>query len=246
MENNITVKNKVFQTKDYGVFKRLNGNRIIDKTNLKNILESIKSNNLEIPIIVNEKMEICEGQHRFECKNQLNLPVDFIIKAGYGLKETRILNSHSKDWTPYNYMTSWCDEGFGHYLLYRTFFEKYKYPHKSCRDLLSGGIDQNDAIKTYKTFKNGSFKVSDYNKACKYADKILMVKEYYEGYKRRSFILAMVKMFSNKGYRHERFMDKLKYNRKELYDCTNFTHYYEQLKKIYNWKVRKENVLRFD
>ena len=82
MENNITVKNKVFQTKDYGVFKRLNGNRIIDKTNLKNILESIKSNNLEIPIIVNEKMEICEGQHRFECKKQLNLPVDFIIKDG--------------------------------------------------------------------------------------------------------------------------------------------------------------------
>ena len=55
----------------------------------------------------------------------------------------------------------------------------------------------------------------------------------------------MVKMFSNSEYDHKRFMDKLKYNRKELYDCTNFTHYYEQLIKIYNWKVRPENIVRF-
>lgn len=59
----------VFTTKDYSKFKHLEGNRNIVKPHLKRLKASMEKNYLFSPILINEKHEIIDGQHRFEvCK----------------------------------------------------------------------------------------------------------------------------------------------------------------------------------
>ena len=54
------------ETKNYDQFKVGDWNRTIKKNNLKKLEKSVKQNGwLKHPIMVNENMEIMDGQHRF-------------------------------------------------------------------------------------------------------------------------------------------------------------------------------------
>ena len=64
MKQNIEMCCSVFKTFDYGLFKNIKGNRELNPKNYKKILHSMGNKQLEIPIIVNEKYEIIDGQHR--------------------------------------------------------------------------------------------------------------------------------------------------------------------------------------
>ena len=78
-------KNKIHVTSDYDQFTYLVGNRDIVNKHVKSLSTEIDNRDLEIPIIVNEKMEVCDGQHRLEAYKALDLPVHYIIKEGLTL-----------------------------------------------------------------------------------------------------------------------------------------------------------------
>ena len=65
---NATVTNvQVFETRDYDQFKKLNGNRNINESQVDGIVHSILEVGYQpVPILVNEFMEIIDGQHRLE------------------------------------------------------------------------------------------------------------------------------------------------------------------------------------
>lgn len=66
--NNILEKDlKTYITRDYSVFKYLSGNRDINLHNVNNIVKNVLENGL-LPtiVIVNENMEVIDGQHRIE------------------------------------------------------------------------------------------------------------------------------------------------------------------------------------
>lgn len=52
----------IYETKEYSMFKYLNGNREIKKSNVDKIINSIKENGyIENPILVNNHLEIIDG-----------------------------------------------------------------------------------------------------------------------------------------------------------------------------------------
>ena len=53
-------KNKIHVTSDYDQFTYLVGNRDIVNKHVKSLSAEIDNRDLEIPIIVNEKMEVCD------------------------------------------------------------------------------------------------------------------------------------------------------------------------------------------
>ena len=80
--------NTVNRTTDYSLFKRLEGNRNVLEIRVKRITASIKKVGwIQNPVIVNEKMEVIEGQGRLEALKRLGMPVDYIIVPGIGLDE---------------------------------------------------------------------------------------------------------------------------------------------------------------
>ena len=72
-------KNKIHVTSDYDQFTYLVGNRDIVNKHVKSLSAEIDNRDLEIPIIVNEKMEVCDGQHRLEAYKVLGKPVPYIV-----------------------------------------------------------------------------------------------------------------------------------------------------------------------
>ena len=60
---------KITVTNEYNQFRFVKGNRPLNDLHLSRLRRSMKENFLPIPIIVNERMEIVDGQHRFTiCK----------------------------------------------------------------------------------------------------------------------------------------------------------------------------------
>ena len=96
--------NQVIKTNDYNTFKVMPGNRPVNKLHVRRLSQSMEEKHLMSPILVNEKMQVIDGQHRLEAQKSLKLPVFYIINKGYGKKETHMLNSNSKDWKNDDFM----------------------------------------------------------------------------------------------------------------------------------------------
>ena len=111
----------VYNTYDHDKFKILKGNRSVKKSHVQNLKKSLSEDYLFTLILVNEKLEVIDGQHRLQALKELNLPVNYIIIKGYGVEEVKRLNINNIDWTKDNYLHHYCDLGFKNYILYRDF-----------------------------------------------------------------------------------------------------------------------------
>lgn len=125
--NNILEQNlKTYITRDYSVFKYLSGNRDINLHNVNNIVKNVLENGL-LPtiVIVNENMEVIDGQHRIEAFKQLNLPVEFQIRKGLGLKDCIAYNVSSKKWGMIDYINSYAERGIEDYITLKKCIDEY-------------------------------------------------------------------------------------------------------------------------
>ena len=143
-------KNKIHVTSDYNMFSYLVGNRDIVNKHVKDLSAHIDDRNLNIPIIVNEKMEVCDGQHRLEAYKVLGLPVHYIVKEGLTLQDIRKLNSVSRKWTMHEYMMSHFKLGSEHYVTLEWFVRTYGFSVSDSLAMLNGkGIWSNTIIKNF-------------------------------------------------------------------------------------------------
>jgi hypothetical protein len=237
---------QVHTTKDYSLFKTLNGNRDVNHLHLSRLKESMSKNHLTTIIMVNEKFEIIDGQHRFFISQELKLPINYIISKNYGLAEVQILNANMKNWQTIDYVNGYCDLGYKDYIIYRDFVNEYGFQSQVAMLLLaneymSGSNKENPASR----FKEGKFKVKNLDKAKDMAEKILMIEPYYKGYFRRSFIIALVSMFKNENFEFTEFLAKLKQQPTVMQDCTSTTQYKVLIEEIYNYRRREKVNLRY-
>lgn len=236
---------QVHTTKDYSLFKTLNGNRDVNSLHLIRLKESMKKNHLTTIIMVNENFEIIDGQHRFLISQELNLPINYVISKGYGLNEVQILNANMKNWQTSDYVNGYCDLGYKDYIIYRDFVNDYGFQSQVSILLLSGEQLGGNTKNALTKFKEGLFKVKDLKNARRMAEKIMMIEPYYKGYARRSFVLALYSMFNNENFEFTEFLSKLKQQPTTLQDCTNITQYKVLIEEIYNYRRREKVNLRF-
>lgn len=96
---------KIQSTFKYELFQFVDGNRDIDHED--RIEKSIRESGLLIqPVLVNQNMQIIEGQNRYQACRNLGLPIYYVIQEDIGLEEVKSLNSASKNWTTKNYIHS--------------------------------------------------------------------------------------------------------------------------------------------
>lgn len=233
--------NQVHTTTDYFLFKPIEGNRNKNLLHINRLKKSMADNYLFTVIIVNEKYEIIDGQHRFDVIQDLKLPLNYIVCKGYGLNEVHILNQNSKTWNADDYLDGYCNLGYKDYIKYSEFKTNYDIGHNECMTILSGSQSK----PSIDVFYSGNFKIKDYNEACKIIEKILLIQPYYQGAKRRSFIYAMLQLFKNPNFEFTEFLQKLKLQPTALTDCANTTQYIALIEEIYNYRRREKVNLRY-
>lgn len=223
---------EIQQTKDYSQFKTLKGNRPVSQKHVKNLMASMQREYLKKPIEVNEKKEVIDGQHRLEAVKNLGLPLYYTVKKGYTLKQVQITNTNTRNWSFTDFMNGWIELGHKDYTVVKDFIAYYGFAFREALALLSG-INNPSVVET--TFREGTFKVKNLKAATEKADKLMMIKDHYAGYNRRSFINAMVQIMNKKEFVFEEFLHKLKVQPGKLVDCANTEQYKALIENIYNY-----------
>lgn len=237
------VGNQVHTTTDYSMFKPIKGNRTKNQLHLKRLIKSMEDKYLYTILIVNEKHEIIDGQHRFQAIKQLGLPVNYVICHGYSLDEVHIFNQNSKTWNASDYLAGYCGMGKQDYLIYKDFKDKYGYGHNETTAMLTGCTRGGGSI--LRAFKEGSFKVTHLQQATKYAEMIRLISEFYDGFNRRSFVYAMLTLFKKPQFEFVEFVKKLKIQPTAMCDCSDADQYISLIEEIYNYRRKNKVNLRF-
>lgn len=116
----------VYVTKDYSIFKRLIGNRDIPESRISKIVESIQTIGwVHNPIIVNDKMEVIDGQGRLTALQRLKMPVEYIIAPGAGNKECIYMNMNMVNWKLSDFIKSYAEQGNENYQRLLSLMERY-------------------------------------------------------------------------------------------------------------------------
>ena len=233
------VNKEILETTRFDQFKLIKGNRPINDRHLGVLLKAIESRQLFTLGIVNEKNEICDGQHRFKACEKLNIPFYYTIEQGYGLDEIIALNTSSKTWGNYDYLNCFVEREDGDYPDYEEFakfMEQYEFGFKSCIGLLTN----QDSVNT-EDFNQGLFKITHHRKAHKYAREILKVGKYYDRYKNWNFVMAMINLLNNKKYDHDQFLARLKSGgARRMLACTTKSDTKAMIQEIYNTRSRSK------
>lgn len=137
----VKITPQVRKTEDYSIFERLSANRGISPGHVSKLMmiftetpDAIKHR----PILVNEKLEVIDGQHRLKALSQLGLPVYYQIGVGLTLADAITMNAHQKQWNNTDYAISYASQGNPHYASYLKYRRLYQLPHSETSLLVSG------------------------------------------------------------------------------------------------------------
>lgn len=253
--------NTVIETYDYSKFKDILGNRNINNLNVKRLVQSFQKSYLMSPIIVNENFEIIDGQHRFLAAKKLQLPINYIMVKGYSLDEVKSLNETGIKWSKKDHLNAYVELGYPAYLKFKEFMDQYPdFSLSACEvfitNQLSGShISKSDSSLKSDTnkrgyyavryFQEGDLQIDDYDLACENAEKVLMIKPFYDGYSRALFVRAMVGIFRIKEYSHNQLINRLEANPTAMQHCSNISQYKILIEEIYNFRSRNKISLRY-
>ena len=131
------------KTTNYDIFKVLRGNRNLNAGHLSRLSMSVaKRNLLEYnPILVNENMEVVDGQHRLEVAKQNKLPIWYMVAPTTTLQEVLDLNENVRNWKLTDYVDSLIIQGNRTMMYLREFCDEYEIS-------LSNGIALHMGIRT--------------------------------------------------------------------------------------------------
>ena len=210
----------VFRTEDYKIFSKLSGNRDLDQHHVRRLAKAIEKDpefTLRNPILVNEAMQVIDGQHRlaafetFYDREGVAHPVYYIIRDGLKLSDARLLNAGAKPWNPRDYAQAYSLEGNRHYSTYLRFARKYtELPHR----VVARTLGSSDAAM--KEFKYGTFTVVDEKGAEKILRQLTEAGAAMGIGVDQSFHLALGTLITHPDYDHGRMIEQIEKHKGQL------------------------------
>lgn len=174
MKHELAEDVSVYKSYKYEAFKKMEGNRTLNKKKIKRICDDIRDG-LDIlkhaPVIVDEDMQIVDGQHRFEVSMIMKRPVYYVIAEDMTIREVASINSRTEKWKPSDFLKSYCKLNLQDYKDLREFLEAYPFTIMMGAALLQHGEFKQGGSSTVKDdFQDGQFKVQYYEKAYELAE----------------------------------------------------------------------------
>jgi len=241
-DNDKKDKNKIHSTTDYSKFKYIKGNRDLVEAHVKKLSDQIAKKDFQIPIIVNEKMEVCEGQHRLEAYKSLGMPITYMIKEGLVIQDIRKMNSTARAWTMQEFLDSHVTLGNKDYEVLKWFHEKYEFSISDSISMLNGkGWHSSEDLAD---FKDGNFKVTDLEWAKDTADKIQQIGEYFPYYKKRSFVGAIISALKDSTFVWKVFLSRLESHSSKLKNQGSRNDFILNIERLYNHNTSAGKKIR--
>jgi hypothetical protein len=227
------------------MFKFHDNNRKIDQSNLENIKRSIKINNLLAfrPIMVNEKLEILDGQHRFLVAKELGLDIFYQVNEESKDEDIILMNANQKRWTLEDFINFHATKGSEAHRQLQKFSEK-------------NGISLSCTVKifcsnseSYKQLKTGGIKGIQKEKIDAAQMWVNMAKEVIETigryscepmtpYRSDRCLRALMAISRLDGYDHEEMKDKIAKVFDRVRPCRTEKDWFKMFLDVYNYGKR--------
>ncbi len=116
----------VYKETNYDLFKKLLGNREVGDERVNAIIESIKKIGYQpVPLLVNEKFEVIDGEGRLEACKRLSLPIYFEIKENIGIEECIAMNIKMRNWVLIDFINSFAVQENSNYVSLLNYKNKF-------------------------------------------------------------------------------------------------------------------------
>lgn len=242
---------KVYQTKDYSVFVHLKENREVKEQRVKKIRKSIDSvGYIRNPIIVNEKMEIIDGQGRFEVLKEKGYPIEFVIDEGIGVDECRAMNQDQTNWSVKDYVNSYCQSGNKNYMNLKELADRHGefnlatiYSISNSKFSCGGGGDNGKVLKSGKAdFSREKFEEA--KETLDYVSRFIHIANRIGG-SRSLFYCIIGFIYQNKLCDSERLYDVLNKCGNKVSPVAATKETMTQISDVYNYKLGFERRVYF-
>jgi len=238
----------VLKTREYSRFKNIKGNRGLLKSHLRNLMVSLGKSNLleENPIIVNEKFEVIDGQHRLEAAKQLHLDIYYIVRKNGDIIDVQLLNGAVKAWRFTDYIQSFKAAGNKNYATLEAYYKKYGLSIGMGVEMLTGEHSSKNSL--LQDFRDGKFVVRDLAGAELFGHQLDSYRKYVEYQAKVDRNLAMAVMFLSDN-KPVSFLDMLARlqefcSQEPMKRQVNMREYIRTFEEVYN-KGKSVNITRF-
>ena len=247
-----TLKNCIWETKNYEMFKFIDCNRDINKNHIKNLTEKMTTKEFEQPIIVKEEngyYSIMEGQHRYTVAKQNNLPVYYMIENTLELDDIITMNTIKKPTSNKDFLKWFYKQAkdgntrYNNYIIYNDFIKKYKLENQEHKSIMLIEGTYMRANSLWDNFKIGKLVIQDYKKSCKLIEQFDDIGKYLPKIRKQgnSVFYAYMEAFNSPDYDHKRMIFQLEKPTVVLTKQIDKDAYMKQINTSYNKGVQKKN-----
>lgn len=232
---NTTIKS----TTDYGKFKVMAGNRVIDHNHVEKLRRAMVANPdwfATKPAVVNEHGFIIDGQHRHRAATLAEKPFYYIEAKGMELTAAREMNIRQKTWVLQDYAQSYADSGRKDYK--KVLELKRRYPRLSLGTLIVACTGIHDYTLT-GDFKAGTFQIDDEKLAEERTEMLHRIAEKTNRFISVPFARTFIKTLDNSEFDEKRFFEKLEAKPDLLVPAGIARDNYRTIEDVYNFHVMK-------
>lgn len=164
---------EIKKTTDYDQFKSITSNRDVNRLHVRKLSQSIKQRNLlwAKPPLVNEKLEVIDGQHRLEACMMVKADFYYVIAKGLTKDDMAILNTNQKNWTAADFINYYTIEGKRDYIELSKLINKYEDLKVSMLISFAGGGSQSGGVK------QGTWKAVSVDRARQVCEWIMIIRK---------------------------------------------------------------------
>jgi hypothetical protein len=171
----------ILKTTDYSIFNKLNGNRPYNKGLLRSLHESIENDGdylMYNPILVNDDMEVVDGQHRLKVAEEAGKAIYYIVGENLKLKQAQIFNSRKRQWILADFLNAYLVQGHRDAQILFDFSKEFRLSIAISVKLLAGSM----STSTMEKFRNGQFEIKDLTRAQDIAGVLSTIRDHSPDY----------------------------------------------------------------
>jgi hypothetical protein len=167
------------KTKNYDIFKMMEGNRVYNEKHAMKLSKSIQENNMldACPVVcvkIDNKLGVIDGQHRVGACKILDIPVSYIVVDDVAAEDIARLNRDQKGWATNDYMNHYAKIGNSEYKILKSFVASSKLPVAISSGLMTGCVRDSGL---HEQFKRGKFKATHVEFANKVLDALNQIEQ---------------------------------------------------------------------
>ena len=237
---------KTQESTDYSKFSFLVDNRQTARTHINKLKDAIQRNPeiLEVqPILVNEKLEIIDGQHRFVAASELGLPISYTLVKGLNINTAREMNVLQRRWHMDDYAMSYAKAGDLNYKAYN----EYRREHPGISgSLLITIMASSESGHPTTDFRSGKFVIKREQADIEWLlAELEHIKEITNGEipLSRAFVQALTKCIDNADFIYDTFLANLRTKPESFHRTSVVRDSLRMIEDIYNFK-KSTNILR--